>query len=164
MEIIKKHMFIMALICITKLSFSQSELPNSIVSFGIGAGPNYGVFGTKTVIGYKNSGLLLGAGALAGLFAYEIGVQFSPTWFFLNLGYGVYGLSVNGNTGKQELIKGLIFIVGGMINLGKQKKIFIDLGIGYAGGGSIKTSFGQTLDVNGPSGIIGIGYRIGDIN
>src|ERR1700712_3663995 len=69
----------------------QDRIPASIVNVGIGGGINYGIFGVKTVTGYKNSGLLLGLGYCpGGLLGYEIGGQISIKWFYINMGYGVF--------------------------------------------------------------------------
>ena len=34
---------------------AQNELPDSRVNVGVGAGMPYGGFGTKTILGYRNS-------------------------------------------------------------------------------------------------------------
>lgn len=144
------------------LIYSQSDYPKSYVNIGIGGGPNYGGIGLKTVIGYKSSGLLLGVGMLGGMIGYEIGGQVSADGFFLNLGYGAYGVHTNETTGNKELLKGGNGIVGGMINLGKQKMIFLDLGIGYSWGATYRTAWGQQMKLSTVIGVIGIGLRIVD--
>ena len=158
-----KKLFTILLLGITTLVFSQkTEIPNSIVDFGLGLGPNYGIFGTKTIIGYQGTGLLIGIGTLGGNTAYEVGFQITEKWLFANIGHGVYGIATNRNTGKNELIKGTIALIGGKINLLKSKTFFLELAIGYASGAKIKTPAGS-IPQNGPTGIIGINYRIGNI-
>lgn len=135
--------------------------PSNILDFGIGAGPNYGVFGTKTVIGYKGNGFLFGAGTTEGLFAYQIGVQGSYQWFFANLCYGtVAGVSINNS--PLELVNGTIVNLGGRINLLRNKKMFLELGFGYAFGAYVRTPFGEDF-LGGPRGLIGLGFRVFDV-
>ena len=151
------------LLTVSTLIYSQKkEIPNSVIDIGIGAGSNYGIFRVKTIIGYQGSGLLIGLGNLEGYTTYEVGIQVSQDWLFANIGHGVYGIATNGYTGKSELIKGTIAIIGGKINLLKNKALFIELGIGYASTGTVRTPAGS-IPLNGPTGIIGINYRIGNL-
>jgi hypothetical protein len=116
------------------LSFStmaQKTLPDSHMNLGVGLGKNYGGIGLKTVIGYRNSGILVGLGAMpGGILGYEIGGQVSVDAFYANLTYGVLG-SYQINDGSVNPIKSMSFLVGGMIGLGATKTTFVDLGIGH---------------------------------
>ena len=114
-----------------KVATKESGLPDSHVNFGVGLGKNYGGIGVKTVIGYRNSGLLLGLGSLpGGVLGYEIGGQLSSNAFYANFGYGVLG-TYQVNDGPINPIKSMSFLVGGMVSLGKEKATFIDLGLGH---------------------------------
>ena len=83
---------------------------------------NYGVFGVKSVIGYKNSGLLLGLGAVpGGVLGYEIGAQYSYDWIFFNAGYGVSGI-IEHEGEKPEAVNSASIIMGGMFSILKIRK------------------------------------------
>ena len=116
------------------------------------------------MIGYKGSGLLLGVGTLSGDLGYEIGLQVSQKWWFLNLGYGVYGVATNMITEERQLLAGFIGLTGGKINLNKSKRIFLELGIGYAGGDSVDIPGREGFSTGGLSGVIGLGCRLGGIS
>ncbi len=115
----KRILITLLLLGLFEFTFAQSDFPKSIINFGIGGGSNYGIFGTKTVIGYKNSGLFVGLGIFGGLFAYEIGAQISSGWLYANYGYGVYGIQYYEGTNYKELMEGGILTMGGMINLNR---------------------------------------------
>jgi hypothetical protein len=152
---------VLFLLCFGAFSSSaQNELPPSHINVGLGAGMNYGVFGVKTVIGYRNSGLLIGLGAVpGGLFGYEIGAQLGIESFYMNVGYGISG-TYQVNDGPVQPIKCMSFIVGGMINLDKKKNWFVDLGVGH-------TFASETVQI-GPfeenhdmfTAVIGVGVRL----
>jgi hypothetical protein len=120
------------------ISFSYSaiaQMPTSYANFSAGLGPNFGILGVKSVVGYKNSGLLLGFGHTFsdGIWGYEIGGQFAYDHWFLNAGYGIY--STYDNYSNNVLVghgalKGLIVSTGAMINVGKPKLAFIEIGGG----------------------------------
>ncbi len=72
--------------------WTQRDYPRSMINIGIGLGSNYGGIGCKTVIGYKDSGLLVGLGTVFGYgLGFEVAGQYSYKWWFINMGYGVYG-------------------------------------------------------------------------
>lgn len=147
------------------LSYSQDKLPNSIVNVGAGAGVNYGIFGAKTVVGYRNSGLLVGLGYVPGGFlGYEIGVQLSIQWIYVSLGYGVFGTRKVNNDPVKALEAGNV-LIGGMIGLGEEKRIFIDLGVGHTFGAPSYTPLGGgfSADENAWLAVIGIGIRLGTV-
>ncbi len=161
-KIIATFLFTIAL---SAFGYGQKDYPNTIFNIGFGLGGNYGGFGTKTIIGHKNSGLLLGLGTGGGGLWYEIGGQISYKWMYLNLGYGIIGTSDNPLTNDNtELIKGKMALTGVMINLGKSKRYFLDLGIGYDWDGTYtantytneKDKF-HTIDA-----AIGFGIRLGE--
>lgn len=110
---------------------AQKDLPDSHMNVGFGFGKNYGGLGVKTVIGYRNSGLLAGLGVLpGGIVGYEIGGQLSAKAFYANFGYGVYS-AYQVNDGPVNPIKSMSFLVGGMVTFGKANATFIDLGLGH---------------------------------
>jgi len=158
----KKYLILFFTLLCCNFIYGQSDYPKSYVNIGFGGGPNYGGFGLKSVIGYKSSGILLGAGMLSGMIGYEVGGQLSADGFFMNLGYGTYGVHINGTTGNKELLKGGNGIIGGMINLGKKKMVFLDLGIGYSWGATYKDAWGKEVKLDTVIGIIGIGLRVVD--
>lgn len=142
--------------------FSQDNLPNSFVNIGVGIGQTSGGLGVKTVIGYRNSGLLIGLGYFGlGLTGYKIGGQISFHNFYAEIGYGLIATS-QVNEGPINPIEAGSILIGGMVGIGKAKRIFIDMGVGY--------SFGAP-DLVLPVGVqkmnvmcfnIGLGYRIGN--
>lgn len=123
------------------LGYGQTDYPNTIINVGVGLGGNYGGVGTKTIIGYRNSGLLIGLGSGGGGLWYEVGGQISYKWMYANLGYGIIGVSKNVLSNDiKELIEGKMFTAGAMINLSESKKYFLDLGIGYDWDGKYKSN------------------------
>lgn len=161
----KAKLSLILIIGFSTLIYCQNDYPNNIFTTGIGVGGNYGGVGTKTIIGHKNSGLLVGLGTAGTGLWYEIGGQISYKWMYLNVGYGVIGTSTNLlSNNPSELIKGKMATTGVMINLGESKKYFIDLGIGYDWDGTY-TSNGYT-NTNDKfhtiDGAIGFGIRLGD--
>ncbi len=139
---------------------SRPPFPSNIVELGIGAGPNYGIFGVKTVIGYKGNGLIIGTGAFTGLFAYHIGVQGAYKWFYGSFCYGTVA-SVSSNFSSTELVNGMVIGAGGKVNLLRNKKMFLDLGAGYAFGAYYQTPFGEDF-LGGPRIMLGLGFRLFD--
>jgi hypothetical protein len=160
-----KKAIIFAGILIFSILYVSAQQKPAFMNIGLGIGPNYGGVGVKSVIGYNNSGLLLGAGVqLEGLFGYEIGGQISYKWIFINLGYGLYAVSSTDwlltNPGEPQPLKGGIAMVGAMINLGEKKKVFLDIGIGYDWGGTIRTVGYPDEKRNFVDGLIGLGIRL----
>lgn len=139
---------------------AQGTVPNSYVNLGIGLGMNYGGIGVKGVIGYRNSGLLIGVGAIpSGIVGYEIGGQISIGAFYANLGYGILG-TYQLNDGPVEPIKSMSFLVGGMINVGKTEDAFIDIGVGHSIGAPT-TQIGP-FEENQSAFVfaVGVGFRL----
>jgi hypothetical protein len=127
--------------------------PRNIIDVGIGAGTNHGLIGAQTVIGYKGSGLLLGAGLYGGV----VGLQASYKWIFASVSYGAYNI-VNDNGSVYSLYGG-IFLLGGKINLSRSKRWYLQLAGGYAGGGYVSTPVGDA-PINTVTFDLGLGYRI----
>lgn len=154
---------VFATITFISVGYCQNDHPNNILNIGFGIGGNYGGIGTKTIIGHNNSGLLVGLGSAGGGLWYEIGGQISYKWIYMNLGYGIIGVSENVLTNDDtELIKGKMFTIGAMINLGKSKKYFLDLGIGYDWDGKYTSnSYTNEKDkFTTIDGAIGFGIRL----
>ncbi|MBA0883685.1 hypothetical protein [Flavobacterium undicola] len=159
----KMILTVFATIAFIAVGYCQNDYPNNILNIGVGIGGNYGGIGTKTIIGYRNSGLLVGLGSFGGGLWYEIGGQISYKWMYLNLGYGIIGVSENLLTNDNtELIKGKMATIGAMINLGKSKKYFLDLGIGYDWDGTYTSnSYTNEKDTfNTIDAAIGFGIRL----
>jgi len=139
----------------------SDDLPESIVSTGFGFGTSYGIFGSRTIVGYKNSGFLLGLGYVpGGVLGYAVGGQISANWFYANISYCVYGFEQPVNRPANTLTAGNI-MAGGMINLNSNKTTFLDLALGHT-----FAAEESTLGLNGESNNgfnIGIGlmFRIG---
>lgn len=149
-------------ILISGLLKAESKLPDSKVNLGFGGGMNYGIFGLKSVIGYKNSGLLLGLGFVpGGLLGYEIGAQYSDRWFFVNAGYGISG-TIEYDMEKPETVKSGSVILGAMISLGEAKRTFLEIGIGHTFLTEKHYYMGMRLTDNAFIGIIGLGFRLGN--
>src|SRR4051812_43973368 len=74
----------------------KKPYPNSIIELGAGLGPNFGVIGGQMVLGYKGSGLLLGAGSFNNQFNYAIGLQLGHEWFCFSISRAVVGSSIRG--------------------------------------------------------------------
>ncbi len=147
----------------TSLLKAQSKLPASYLNVGLGVGMNYGIIGTKTVIGYKNSGLLVGLGYLPGGFTgYEVGAQLGINWFFANFGYGTIG-TYQVNNEDPQVTEAFNLMVGAMIGLGQSKRTFIDLGVGHTfGAPAIESPLGE-IEQNAFTIALGVGYRFGTI-
>jgi hypothetical protein len=157
----KKIYILILFITISGFLRSQTEIPKSYVNIGLGGGVNYGIFGTKTVIGYKNSGLLIGLGYVPdGGVGYQIGGQFSAKWFFANVGYGVTGTQQINSRTIETIYSGFI-VLGGMINIGRAKRTFLELGIGHTIGSPPIKIYNQYVDTNVFTAVIGLNYRFG---
>ena len=115
--------------------------------------------GIKTIIGKRNSGLLIGFGKMPITYGYEIGGQLSYKWFYFNAGYGVSSTYQSADNVKGRLTAFNINI-GGMFNLGKEKGTFIDIGTGgFLGADAYKLNRNYTTNSSGLSFAFGIGYR-----
>jgi hypothetical protein len=150
--------FVLLFLLIRNDLFSQSDYPKSYLNLGVGIGANYAEgIGVKSVIGYKNSGLLLGIGSMLGasVIGYEIGGQVSYKWWFLNLTYGAKGLINNEN-----MDNGVTFMTGGMVNLEKSKRLFLEIGLGFTTKSRYKPSIINFED-EVPTFNLGLSYRFG---
>lgn len=159
-----KLKFTLLILIISLQSFGQAKTSPMTMEFGLGLGMNYGLIGTKTVIGYNNTGILIGLGIFPGaLFdienalGYEIGFQVSKKWFYANVGYGVFGVHVNGT--KVTPITAGDVMIGAKINMGAAKRTFLDIGIGHTFGADPLSFYGTKIDQNGVNGVLGIGWR-----
>lgn len=138
---------------------SKPDLPNSIINLGIGVGSHYGLIGLKTVFGYKNSGLILGVGRFEELITTQIGAQLSFKVIYIAYSYGAVGVAETKN--DKKLIIGNTIIAGGMIDLTKNKRLFLDLGMGLTFGkskvevGYLILEYSTSLSL-----ITGLSYRI----
>lgn len=141
-------------------SHGQSTLPESYLNTGIGIGMNYGGFGVKTVIGRRNSGLLIGLGGVPGVgLGYEVGAQLGVKSFYVNCGYGIAGThQINDRPAKP--IKCMSVVLGGMINLNKSKDVFLDLGLGHTAGAPTVTYGPFEENLNSFIVVLGIGMRL----
>lgn len=167
------------MIFLISVGYSQNDYQKSHLNLSIGIGPNYGQTGMKAVIGFKNSGFLLGVGKYRGhktyssdkdiydwFTAYEIGGQISYKWWYANLGYGVYGFHQGyWNDEPDKVMAGGIFITGLMINMGKNKRFFIDSGIGCGFGATYRDYTLRGIYLGDKTytrvaGIIGFGIRL----
>src|SRR5688500_18763171 len=96
---------------------AQNDLPDSHVTLGVGAGMSYGGLGSKAIIGYRNSGLMIGFGYMpGGLLGYELGGQLAIQSFYFNLGYGVSG-TYQVNDEPVQPVKCGNFMLGYMVGL-----------------------------------------------
>jgi hypothetical protein len=163
------------LLSFASLAFSQSDsslqtinnnkYPKSFADIGMGVGPNYGILGFRTVLGYKGNGLLIGVGTHEGYTTLTMGMQFTYKFAFMSIAmgdYASYEVEVNGRTVDKGLLNGTILMFGGRINLVESKEVFLELGIGYAGGDSVQQPFGlPPIEENGVTYCVGVNYRIG---
>jgi hypothetical protein len=177
----KRAILTSLLIFAISVGYSQIYYPKSHLNLGIGIGPNYGQMGIKTIIGYKNSGLLIGVGGYPGhrtynidtgkdiidwIIAYEVGGQISYKWWYANLGYGVYDYFQGyWNDEVDKVMKGGIFITGVMVSIGKEKRFFIDAGLGVDWGATYRDYTLRGVYIgektyNKLAGVIGFGVRL----
>lgn len=145
-----------ALLFFSKTAFAQKDYSWLAINSGIGIGPNYGMIGSKTVIGHKNIGLLIGLGLLGGQPTYEIGTELSAGMFYANIGYGVY--SHRDFTTYTDYATGLIMTFGFKRDLIKQQPFFVNFGLGFSFGDSYILE-GIKQDWTMINIAAGIGYR-----
>lgn len=149
-----------SLFLVSSLAFSQSSLPESKVSLGIGMGPSYGIFGVKAIVGKDNSGLVLGFSPLGG---YSLGVQGTMNSFYFNYNYGT-ALALKINDAPVQLLKGTTVFFGKMFNLGATKNTYIDFSVGHSFGVPKTFIFDRGYNNNGFTFNLGIGFRISKSN
>jgi hypothetical protein len=146
------------LLCIDYTT-AQTKLPDTFINVGVGIGANYGGLGTKAVVGFKNSGLLVGLGWGADP-GYQIGGQISYKWAYATLSYG--GLIRQRGPDQVPIPNETNLMFGAMLSLGKSKRSFIDLGIGqYLSAYTTETwaPYGWASSLNVA---VGFGYRLGN--
>lgn len=117
-----------------EVSVQEQILPaeKTLVSLGAGFGYNYGGLGVKTILGYNNSGLLLGAGRFSSsIIGYEIGAQYSFQPFYVSVNYGVV-TTYEADSVSQEPVYSLYYMLGGFIPLGKGGNYTLDTGFGFS--------------------------------
>ena len=149
------------LLCIDHTT-AQTKLPDTFINVGVGIGANYGGLGTKAVVGFKNSGLMVGLGyGTDGIPGYQIGGQISYKWAYATLSYG--GLVRQRDPDKVPIPNEANLMFGAMINLGKSKRSFIDLGLGQYLSAYTKSetsaAYGWAASLNVAAGF---GYRLGN--
>mgnify|MGYP004286121393 CR=1 FL=1 len=141
---------------------TKIPIPEYTVTLGAGAGPTYGVIGFKSVLGKKGNGFLLSLGKFNEKLKYQLGFQFCTEYLFINASYGSVGefqYEQDGST-ITESLSGITLIIGGMVNLGKEKRFFIDPGVGV----STPFMYKESALLIGELGFriaVGVGYRIG---
>jgi hypothetical protein len=153
--------FTFFLLCVDYTT-AQTKLPDTFINVGVGIGANYGSLGTKTVLGFKNSGLMVGLGrGIDGYPAYQIGGQISYKWAYTSFGYG--GLFRQRGQGHEPIPNEAILTFGAMISLGKSKRSFIDLGIGQYLSAYTKSETWATYGwAASLTPAVGFGYRLGN--
>jgi hypothetical protein len=148
-------------IYVTSIKYSKAEPTNIIehssLNLGIGYGPSYGILGTRAILGYNDSGLILGLGYTPnGLFSKAIGFQITFKWFFFNMGVGTIA-EVQNNTEEMEIIEGLFYNFGARINLTKTKRYNLEIGLGNISKPNIKETYGSKYYYY--RGSIGLNYK-----
>ena len=149
---------------VTIQEFAQhGHTPNSYVDFGIGVGPNYGIVGGRAIIGWKGTGLLVGVGSFDGFLTNTIGFQFSYNAVFISVASGAYGSYAVVAFGQRDkgLLEGTICMTGARFNLTENKRTFLELGIGYAGGDSTPSPIGPAEKEEGIAFTLGLNVRLG---
>lgn len=136
----------------------------SFVSLGIGAGPGHGMLGVRTVVGPDGSGLALGLGTLDGQLCYSAGLQvLLGHVLYLNGSYGTYQVgAISNGPGQAERkysTEGYNIFMGVAPRIGKEKKFFLEVGVGYSGGGSAPGPFG-TQPTSGVGFDVGLGFQL----
>lgn len=160
----KTKIFLLFFLLYSLGALCQDSLPKSYVNIGIGFGQSSGGLGIKTVIGYKNSGLLVGIGYLGHeITGYKIGGQISFKRFYVEVGYGVVAYTYHLNNGLITPFESFSALLGGMISLGKEKRIFIDLGGGFSFRAPQITVVNPEKYEHFICFNIGVGYRISKI-
>lgn len=129
----------------------------SVVNLGVGYGVNYGgLIGLQTILGYKNSGLLLGLGQLAGLTGYSIGGQISRHWFYANICYGTVAWhKYPGRSAMTDETSAVM--MGAMMTPFQNKSLYLNIGIGHTLSAPINRFYTENFFV----GALGISYRFG---
>jgi hypothetical protein len=133
----RRFLLIISIIITVSQGTAQIIQDPSLINVSLGYGPNYGGVGVKTVIGYGNSGLLIGVGYTGIGLAYAIGGQYGIGPWYINGGYAPYGGGYDRITSNARSLYGANIMSGVNLRFGKSRKLFFDLGIGYSWGGTI---------------------------
>jgi len=143
------------------LSVAQAQNePDSRVNVGVGAGMTYGGLGSKVVLGYRNSGLMIGLGYMpGGGLGYEFGGQLAIQAFYFNVGYGTSG-TYQVNNQPVETFRCGNLMMGYMVSLDKMKNVFIDLGIGHTIGPTTVQIGPFEVQRGGLTFALGVGVRL----
>ena len=112
----------------------KGKSPNKyIAAFIPGIGENHGVGGVKILAGVNGtSGVFacIGNGDLS--IYWKFGLQVNSDWFYFAASYGTMEFYTIGISSSNVNVNyGLTLEAGGLINLSRNKRFFIQLGIGY---------------------------------
>ncbi len=148
-------------IYVTSIKYNENEFLNNVesssINLGFGYGPSFGIIGTRTILGYNDSGFLLGLGYTPhGQFSKAIGFQITLNWFFFNIGVGTIA-EVQSNSGKTEVIDGLFYNIGARIDLSKTRRYNLEIGLGNISNPELNRISGSNYFYY--RGSIGLNYR-----
>jgi len=138
------------------------RLPDSHFNLGAGIGFNYGIIGIKGVLGWKNSGILFSGGMFKQKPTGSVGLQVSLGFIYLNAAYGPYGATMYENEDEADINYGLGLTGGGMISLTRNKRLFLELGVGYIWGDKKEIKLGYVTIEEKPKAVtfnVGMNYR-----
>ena len=131
-----------------------------------GFGENHGIGGAKILIGNGTSGFFgcFGYGILTAF--WKIGLQINAHWFYFAISTGTmrFTQSLGGFDFKIKTDIGMTLEVGGLINITRNKRFFVQLGLGYNTTGAAINPYSYfyntyIVDFSGLRPDIGIGVR-----
>ncbi|MEI6021643.1 MAG: hypothetical protein WCR21_10990, partial [Bacteroidota bacterium] len=150
----------------TKKEKESEVKKNPFLNISVGSGPAHGYLGLQTILGYNNTGLILGLGTTeyATPLAGTIGFQLAVKWFYVNAGYGTIGIQQINNDPVMNL-RGRYLNFGAMINLNKKKTFYLELGYGliYYDPLGFNPYYMYTYRYETFNATLAIGYRIGKL-
>lgn len=130
------------------------------MNVGVGIGMPYGGIGTKTILGPRNSGLMIGLGIFpGGIVGYEVGAQLAIQSFYLNAGYGISSV-YKVNDEPIETVTCGNFMLGYMIKLNPKKTVFLDLSLGHTIGAPTVDIGPFRENQGGVTFAFGVGWRL----
>ncbi|MEQ8909606.1 MAG: hypothetical protein RIC95_10470 [Vicingaceae bacterium] len=135
----------------------------SYLDLSVGLGANHAMLGTKAVVGYNGSGLLLALGTYKGFTTTSIGLQLCYKSFFVSYAkadYSYYEIE-SPNFYQEGILSGNVFLAGLKGSFRGKEKFFMQLGFGVANGGERKTQNGAKKDGSYVMLDFGLGYRFG---
>ncbi len=149
------------------LKVKESEVKKiPFLNISAGCGPAHGYLGLQTILGYNNTGLILGVGTTeyATPLAGTIGFQLAVKWFYVNAGYGTIGIEQTNNEPIVS-IKGRYLNFGTMINLNKKKTFYLELAYGlvHYDPPRINPYYIYTYRYETFGATLALGYRIGKL-